>query len=162
MGGMSVKDLQTLTKARRNRTLSTRQGRLILRFPEGLDERSWDDPSQKSDAKQTAPVRNLRSRDSSTCSPPVDAKPFVEHPLEYRKVIANWSDDWRERWGHRANSLEDLGLAWRDAEAQAFIDVLRQIKEGAKPVPGSHPQSIQESPRTDVEISVTAFDNSID
>lgn len=51
------------------------------------------------------------------------------HPPTYRKVIAGWTDDWREQWGYRANSLEDNGLTWRDAETQAFVEILNQIRE---------------------------------
>lgn len=47
----------------------------------------------------------------------------VFHPLAYRKVVAEWSIELRERWGHRANALEEGGLSWRDAETQAFIEV---------------------------------------
>ena len=52
----------------------------------------------------------------------------VFHPLAYRGVVAEWNLDWRERWGWRANALEDQGLSWRDAEAQAFIEVWNEIR----------------------------------
>jgi hypothetical protein len=52
----------------------------------------------------------------------------VFHPLAYRAVIAGWSIESRERWGRRANELEDAGLAWRDAEAQAFVEVWHRIR----------------------------------
>ena len=44
-------------------------------------------------------------------------------PLPYRRVLAAWPDDWRERWGRRANDLEESGLSWRDAEGRAFVEV---------------------------------------
>lgn len=47
----------------------------------------------------------------------------VFHPLAYRGVVAEWSLEDRERWGRRANELEDTGLSWRDAETQAFVEV---------------------------------------
>jgi len=47
----------------------------------------------------------------------------VFHPLAYRGVVAEWSLEDRERWGRRANELEETGLAWRDAETQAFVEV---------------------------------------
>jgi hypothetical protein len=50
------------------------------------------------------------------------------HPLAYRRVLSSWPDAWRERWGYRANALEEAGLAWRDAETQAFIEVWNQIR----------------------------------
>ena len=48
------------------------------------------------------------------------APAVVFHPLAYRGVVAEWPVELRERWGHRANALEESGLSWRDAEAQAF------------------------------------------
>jgi hypothetical protein len=44
-------------------------------------------------------------------------------PLPYRSVLAAWPDEWRERWGRRANALEESGLSWRDAEGRAFLEV---------------------------------------
>ena len=49
-------------------------------------------------------------------------------PLPYRAVLADWPDDWRERWGRRANELEDSGLSWRDAEGRAFLEIWNQFK----------------------------------
>ena len=48
--------------------------------------------------------------------------------LAYRGVVANWPVEWRERWGRRANSLEEGGLSWRDAETQAFVEVWNQLR----------------------------------
>ena len=47
-------------------------------------------------------------------------------PLPYRSVLASWPDEWRERWGRRANDLEEAGLSWRDAEGRAFLEVWNQ------------------------------------
>lgn len=47
----------------------------------------------------------------------------VFHPLAYRGVVADWPVELRERWGRRANDLEEGGLTWRDAETQAFVEV---------------------------------------
>jgi hypothetical protein len=52
----------------------------------------------------------------------------VFHPLAYRGVVAEWPVEWRERWGRRANALEESGLSWRDAEAQAFIEVWSEVR----------------------------------
>ncbi len=41
--------------------------------------------------------------------------PPVSHPPAYRGVLATWPEHWRERWGRRANELEEAGLPWRDA-----------------------------------------------
>jgi hypothetical protein len=54
--------------------------------------------------------------------------PPVFHPLAYRGVVANWPIEWREQWGSRANSLEEGGLSWRDAETQAFVEVWNQVR----------------------------------
>ena len=43
-------------------------------------------------------------------------------PMPYRQVLATWPDDWRQRWGRRANDLEESGLSWRDAEGRAFVE----------------------------------------
>jgi len=56
------------------------------------------------------------------------SKLVAEHPPAYRKVIAGWSVYWRERWGLLANSLEDSGRSWRDAESQAFVEIWKQIR----------------------------------
>ena len=53
----------------------------------------------------------------------------VFHPLAYRGVVAEWPVEWRERWGRRANALEEKGLSWRDAEAQAFVEVWNERRE---------------------------------
>jgi hypothetical protein len=49
-------------------------------------------------------------------------------PLPYRLVLANWPIEWRERWGRRANDLEEAGLNWRDAEGRAFVEVWNQLR----------------------------------
>ena len=38
----------------------------------------------------------------------------------WRQKLARWPDPWRERWGRRANALEESGLDWREAERVAF------------------------------------------
>jgi hypothetical protein len=55
--------------------------------------------------------------------------PPIFHPLAYRGVVANWPVEWREQWGQRANSLEEGGLSWRDAETQAFVEVWNQLRQ---------------------------------
>lgn len=52
----------------------------------------------------------------------------VFHPLAYRGVVAEWPVEWRERWGRRANALEETGLSWRDAEAQAFVEIWQEVR----------------------------------
>jgi hypothetical protein len=52
----------------------------------------------------------------------------VFHPLAYRGVVAEWPVEWRERWGRLANTYEEKGLSWRDAEAQAFVEVWSEVR----------------------------------
>jgi hypothetical protein len=70
------------------------------------------------------------SNASSIGRPPVKANPPapVFHPLAYRGVVAEWPVEWRERWGRRANALEEQGLSWRDAEAQAFVEIWSEVR----------------------------------
>ncbi len=56
----------------------------------------------------------------------------VSHPPAYRAVVAGWPESWRERWGRRANDLEEAGLSWRDAEAQAFVETWNQVRQGQR------------------------------
>jgi hypothetical protein len=56
----------------------------------------------------------------------------VFHPPAYRGVVASWPQDWRERWGRRANELEEAGLSWRDAEAQAFVETWSLVRQGQR------------------------------
>jgi len=65
---------------------------------------------------------------------PRPVAPPVFHPLGYRSVVAGWPLDVRERWGRRANEWEDLGLSWRDAETQAFVEVWNELRPRGGPV----------------------------
>ena len=55
-------------------------------------------------------------------------KPAEIQPLAYRKVLATWPDHWRERWGRRANAIEERGVSWRDAESRAFVEVWSEFR----------------------------------
>ncbi len=86
-----------------------------------------DETGGDTDTPATLPAASTRSatpRGAVKVHPPAP----VFHPLAYRGVVAEWSLDWRELWGRRANALEDQGLSWRDAEAQAFIEVWNEIR----------------------------------
>jgi hypothetical protein len=72
-------------------------------------------------AKENPNNPGRRNSRASTSSP-------VFHPPEYRRVLANWPDEWREQWGRRANALEENGLSWRDAETQAFVEVWNRLR----------------------------------
>lgn len=69
-----------------------------------------------------------------------ESSPPVFHPLAYRGVVAEWPIDLREKWGRRANELEEGGLSWRDAETQAFVEVwnlARARQAPARPQPSA-------------------------
>jgi hypothetical protein len=55
----------------------------------------------------------------------------LSHPpaLSWRESLAVASDAIRERWGLRANALEDAGLSWRDAERQAWVEIVEQQRD---------------------------------
>lgn len=61
------------------------------------------------------------------------------HPLAYRGVVAEWSLENRERWGRRANALEETGLSWRDAETQAFVEVWSHLHRSNSTVDSAPP-----------------------
>lgn len=42
----------------------------------------------------------------------------------WRELLAKWPDDWRERWGLRANQLEEQGADWIEAERQAMNETM--------------------------------------
>ena len=74
------------------------------------------------DGERTVTIAHARHATAET------SPPRVIHPPAYRGVVAGWPEDWRERWGRRANELEEAGLSWRDAEAQAFAEVWNQFR----------------------------------
>ena len=88
----------------------------------GTAESAAEVPSTRSPSESIA-SNAIAEGSGHTSSPPP-----VFHPLAYRGVVANWPVDWRERWGRRANSLEESGLSWRDAETQAFVEVWNQLR----------------------------------
>ena len=50
-------------------------------------------------------------------------------PLPHRLVLATWPVEWRERWGHRANELEEQErLSWRNAEGRAFVELWSEFR----------------------------------
>ena len=53
-------------------------------------------------------------------SPALEAvAPWPPRPAE----VARWPIRWRERWGRRANELEDAGVPWPEHERQAFAEI---------------------------------------
>jgi hypothetical protein len=98
------------------------------------DEKETGDSPAEPSSEHTA---NTETSSQLPLSPPP-----IFHPLAYRGVVANWPVEWREQWGKRANSLEESGLSWRDAETQAFVEVWNQLRDhgshqSAEPTPAS-------------------------
>ena len=87
------------------------QGRLSIQF---------GDEDEASSAPRTSAKETPAGSRRWATKP--EARSSVFHPLAYRGVVADWPVEWRERWGKRANALEDNGLSWRDAETQAFVE----------------------------------------
>jgi hypothetical protein len=96
------------------------QGMLAMHGPESSE---WEPGRPKLTPTTPEPVRVERAT--------TDA---VIKPLPYRTVLASWPDPWRERWGRRANALEDAGLSWRDAEGRAFLETWYDWRETADAV----------------------------
>src|SRR5262249_10679421 len=44
--------------------------------------------------------------------------------------LGDWPIPWRERWGLLANAYQDTGMAWNEAEARAFAEVLAEREAG--------------------------------
>lgn len=65
----------------------------------------------------------------STPAPVAAEEPSPPQSLPWRRRVAGWPDDWRERWGRTANALEDAGLGWRDAEERAWAETLKARRE---------------------------------
>jgi hypothetical protein len=100
----------------------------------------YEDENEAVDSSAAAssePTANTETSSQQPASPPP-----VFHPLAYRSVVANWPIEWREQWGERANSLEEGGLSWRDAETQAFVEIWNLLrnhapKQSSEPVPSA-------------------------
>jgi hypothetical protein len=86
--------------------------------------------------QRTFPTLPELEEEGSDEFPVLDFKSFP-----YRTALANWPDEWRERWGHRANALEEAGLTWQEAEARAFFEVQeeRRAEVGIQPIPLARP-----------------------
>jgi hypothetical protein len=93
-----------------------------------LDEDEGETGANPAEASSPPPPSD-RSASSGQNSEQALSPPPIFHPLAYRGVVANWPVEWRERWGLRANSLEEEGLSWRDAETQAFVEVWNQLRQ---------------------------------
>jgi len=88
----------------------------------------YEDETGEVPAEAPSPPVTQSPIDSGHNSHQSSSPPPIFHPLAYRGVVASWPVNWRERWGERANSLEDGGLSWRDAETQAFVEVWNELR----------------------------------
>ncbi len=131
-----MSELRTRSRGRDRSHVRTVQGRLSIQF--GDEEEAGDiAPAQVPATAATAKLRRVPAK----AIPPAP----VFHPLAYRGVVAAWTVEWRERWGLRANELEEQGLSWRDAEAQAFVEVWKELREhSAGPAPSEFASSAPE------------------
>jgi hypothetical protein len=56
------------------------------------------------------------------------AEPETPSRLFWRVSVARWRIDRRQRWGNRANELQDAGLDWKEAERVAFEEIMDGLK----------------------------------
>jgi hypothetical protein len=45
----------------------------------------------------------------------------------WRQAVATWPVEWRERWGRRANELQDRGEPWNVAEWIAYSELVPDL-----------------------------------
>jgi hypothetical protein len=109
----------------------------MLLADEGEPATRGVEPAPVSAAGAERSARNGPHASTTACPP------SATHPPAYRGVVAGWSVEWRERWGRRANELEETGLTWRDAEARAFVEVWSGVRRG----PGSRAPASSDAER---------------
>src|SRR5262245_54756473 len=91
-----------------------------------------------------------REESSRSTPPPPDPPPAPPSRLErprpagpegwgpppadrgWREAIGLWPVEWRERWGRRANELQDHGRPWDVAEWIAFREAARDLIEAER------------------------------
>src|SRR6516165_9244508 len=100
----------------------------------------YGDENETGETPAAPSSENSATTDTSSQQPA--SPPPIFHPLAYRGVVANWPIEWREQWGRKANSLEESGLSWRDAETQAFVEVWNQLRnhapqQSSEPIPAA-------------------------
>jgi hypothetical protein len=143
-----VRELRTLKRTRPGSRVRSVQGRLSIEFGDedeaGGEALKTEPPARSSGFRR--PVKPSPGANERNAAPRVPTPVF--HPLAYRSVVADWPVDWRERWGRRANELEETGLSWRDAEAQAFVEVWHLVRREGGSEPASAP-SIAPTPEED-------------
>ncbi len=124
-----MRELQRQRQARSGSRVRSVQGRLSIQSGEEKTAGGEAGPDRlakstgfRRPAKRQASAANHDGRAAAKSTIP------VFHPLAYRSVVAAWPIEWREQWGRRANELEETGLAWRDAEVQAFAETWHQFR----------------------------------
>jgi len=69
-------------------------------------------------------------------SPSPDPTPSLSGSLPWRRALAVWPEEWRERWGRLAGTLEAAdGLSWEEAERKAFAEVNKAKRDSLSPSP---------------------------
>lgn len=53
----------------------------------------------------------------------------------WRAILATWPEPWREKWGLRANELEEAGTPWGKAESRAYSEVARERRAARDAAP---------------------------
>ena len=121
-----MSDLRTLKRGRVWPHARWVQGRLSI--SSGDEEATDVEEPECAPAPDSSRTKDIRQHAAASACPPP-----VFHPLEYRNILATWPVQWRARWGRRSNELEEGGLSWRDAEAQAFVEVWNIYRKGQAP-----------------------------
>lgn len=69
-----------------------------------------------------------------------------ESKYPWRPLLEKWPEEWRERWGHRANELEEAGMSMYEAEKLAWNETIvlkaeatEAAKRAASPMPPTVP-----------------------
>ena len=138
---------RTLKRTRPGSRVRSVQGRLSIELGDE-DEAGGEQVKMEPPARSSGFRRPTKSSSTSQDrSPGVRTAAPVFHPLAYRSVVADWPIEWREQWGHRANHLEETGLSWRDAEAQAFVEVWHKLRHASEA--GSSPDLTSTSASAD-------------
>ncbi len=124
----------------RGAKLSARDGRLVIDAPAGTvtpDDR--------------AELARLKAAVLALLAAGPELPSWPPRPAE----LAGWPVESREKWGRRANELEDAGLDWRSAERQAFGEVKAERSAGgvhiAAALPPVEPPTVEpEAPADEV------------
>lgn len=125
-----MRELRTLNRPRDGTRVRSVQGRLSISFGDE-DEAGGEVVQTESPARNSGfrrPVRPASPGEARAAAVRIKTPTPVFHPLAYRSVVADWPIHWRERWGRRANALEETGLGWRDAETQAFVELWHELR----------------------------------